>query len=367
MIDVLTAQARIRRWTRLLMVVMAVAVPAWAVLVYAVAVGMVWAFAYEFLPGREQRVAAIGWQWEVMVVLAAVVLAAVLVTATARRRRYGRSGGAAVVEMLGGKPIDPATRDPDERKLYEVVEQIAHEAGVAAPAVCVLANERGINALCIAPGDGEATLVATRGAIDHLDHDELRGVVAHEISHVVSGDARLNLDLLAMSDATMGIGGAGVLGMALYDWGHGHLSKPDAGGGVKLLSVLIMCLTAPALVLVFVPMVCTMPVAMPVFYLGERLYARLVHWREEVTDAAAVALTRDAPALARALKKVGGYPRRGRIKSERVSDLKHMLFVPTIRAGPRGPKPYRPSEARIRRLEPNWDGRYLEPEQVVKQ
>src|SRR2546426_7831987 len=56
------------------------------------------------------------------------------------------SGGSALAMRLGGSQIDPNTTDPDERKLMNVVEELAVASGIPVPAVFVLTGEQSINA-----------------------------------------------------------------------------------------------------------------------------------------------------------------------------------------------------------------------------
>ena len=117
-------------------------------------------------------------------------------TSTAVRRLA--EGGAAVATMLGGVPVDRRTADPGERRLVNVVEEMAIAAGLPVPALYVLPEARGINAFAAGYTPDRAVVAVTRGAVDRLSRDELQGVVAHELSHVLNGDARLNLQLLAL-------------------------------------------------------------------------------------------------------------------------------------------------------------------------
>ena len=55
-------------------------------------------------------------------------------------------GGHTVAELLGGRPLSPQTTDPDERKLLNVVEEMAIASGTPVPPVYLLEQEDGINA-----------------------------------------------------------------------------------------------------------------------------------------------------------------------------------------------------------------------------
>ena len=103
-----------------------------------------------------------------------------------------------MAELLGGARSTAGTVDPAERTLVNVVEEMAIAAGVPVPTLYVLAGEEGINAFAAGFAPERAVIAVTRGAIDALTRDELQGVVAHELSHVVNSDTRLNLQLMAL-------------------------------------------------------------------------------------------------------------------------------------------------------------------------
>src|SRR5687767_7069966 len=108
-----------------------------------------------------------------------------------------REGGSAVASALGGRPIPSNTNDPDERKVINVVEEMALAAGTTVPVVYVL-EDSAINAFAAGYGPHDAVIGVTRGAIELLNRDELQGVIAHEFSHILNGDMRLNLKLIAI-------------------------------------------------------------------------------------------------------------------------------------------------------------------------
>jgi len=107
-------------------------------------------------------------------------------------------GGSAVSSMMGGRLVNPNTTDLDERKLLNVVEEMALASGVPVPQVYVMDNEQGINAFAAGHTTSDATVTVTRGCMKLLTRDELQGVIAHEFSHILNGDMRLNLRLLGI-------------------------------------------------------------------------------------------------------------------------------------------------------------------------
>ena len=99
---------------------------------------------------------------------------------------------------MGGRLVNSNTTDPDERKLLNVVEEMAIASGVPMPQVYVLNEERGINAFAAGHTTGDAAIGVTRGCIEMLSRDELQGVIGHEFSHILNGDMRLNLRLIGI-------------------------------------------------------------------------------------------------------------------------------------------------------------------------
>jgi len=111
--------------------------------------------------------------------------------------------------MVGARPIDPDTRDSDERKLRNIVEEMAIASGVPVPELYIMDNETGINAFVAGYTPGSAVMVVTHGAITQLTRDELQGVVGHEFSHIFNGDMRLNVRLIALLAGILMIGQIG--------------------------------------------------------------------------------------------------------------------------------------------------------------
>jgi Zn-dependent protease with chaperone function len=99
-------------------------------------------------------------------------------------------GGSAVAESMGGRLVDSNTADPDERKLLNVVEEMAIASGVPMPQVYVQHWEDGINAFAAGHSTSDAAIAVTRGCIKILSRDELQGVIGHEFSHILNGDMR---------------------------------------------------------------------------------------------------------------------------------------------------------------------------------
>ena len=128
-------------------------------------------------------------------------------------------GGTVVAERLGGRRVYPNTTDPVERRLLNVVEEMALASGVPVPPVFLLTEEQGINAFAAGFSPSDAVIGVTRGCAEQLTRDQLQGVIAHEFSHILNGDMRLNLRLIGVLHGIllMGLVGRELLRIA----GHG--------------------------------------------------------------------------------------------------------------------------------------------------
>ncbi len=108
------------------------------------------------------------------------------------------AGGEAVAQMIGARRVDPSTRDLLERRLVNVVEEMALASGTPVPRVYVMDGELSINAFAAGHSLHDAVIAVTRGTLTRLTRDELQGVIGHEFSHILNGDMRLNIRLIGV-------------------------------------------------------------------------------------------------------------------------------------------------------------------------
>jgi Zn-dependent protease with chaperone function len=254
-------------------------------------------------------------------------------------------GGPAVAEMLGGQLIPRNSEDPAERRLLNVVEEMAIAAGTAVPPVYLL-DEAAINAFAAGHTTNDAVIAVTRGTLDLLSRDELQGVIAHEFSHIFNGDMRLNIQLMGLLHGILliGLAGHGLLRVSSY---RGHSRSRDSGnsGGV------ILMLGLGLWVIGYVG-----------FFFGQWIKATVSRQREYLADASAVQFTRNHDGIAGALKKIGGSVQGSLLESASAPQYSHAYFS----AGVSGflsslLATHPPLEQRIRRIEPRWDGRFVMP------
>jgi Zn-dependent protease with chaperone function len=272
---------------------------------------------------------------QIVIGVSAVVIGVVLLGALFRMTQL-RGGGRVVAESLGGRLLNPGSSDVDERKILNVVEEMAIAAGVPVPPVYLL-EDSAINAFAAGFRQEDAVIGITRGCIQLLSRDELQGVIAHEFSHIFNGDMRLNIRLIGWLYGIMVIGMIGyfILRGSRYTW---SAKSRKNGGGIVFL----------ALGLVVVGYGGT--------FFGNLIKAAVSRQREFLADASAVQYTRNPAGIAGALKKIAAHSG-GSMLSTDVSEVSHMLFGQGIKAGFTGLFATHPSlSERIRRIDPRWNG-----------
>ncbi|MEM6707836.1 MAG: M48 family metallopeptidase [Pseudomonadota bacterium] len=251
-------------------------------------------------------------------------------------------GGPALAESLGGRRVAADSTDPAERRLLNVVEEMALAAGTSVPPVYLL-PEPGINAFAAGFGSGDAVIGVNQGTIDALTRDELQGVVAHEFSHLLNGDTRINLRLIALLHGILFIGLVGRL--LLRGSGSGHRSGRRSGSNgapVALFGVGLMIIGFGGT------------------FFGNLIKSAVSRQREYLADGAAVQFTRNPDGIANALKKIGGATAGSLMTRAGAAEASHMYFANGIShwlGGLMATHP--PLDDRIRAIQPRWDGNYI--------
>src|SRR3546814_609907 len=174
--------------------------------------------------------------WQTFAAVSAGV--SVVVLAASLYRILALSGGGKVVaESLGGQLIPQDTQDINQRKLLNVVEEMAIASGTPAPPVYVLANEPGINAFAAGFSPRDAVVGVSQGAVDHLSRDQLQGVIAHEFSHIFNGDMRLNIRLMGVLYGILVLGILGYYLLYSASFSRRRRGSGKGAGGILALAV----------------------------------------------------------------------------------------------------------------------------------
>lgn len=241
-------------------------------------------------------------------------------------------GGRAVAEALGGKLINPDSREFNERKVLNVIEEMAIASGNPVPPAYIM-EEQGINAFAAGYSRRDAVIGLTRGCIEKLSRDELQGVIAHEFSHIHNGDMRLNMKLTATLHGILLIG---LIGYYITH-GSGYRSR-NRGNQVALGMALVV-------------------IGYTGTFFGNIIKSAVSRQREFLADASAVQFTRNPAGISGALKKIGGYSQHSRLIHSNAAQFSHMYFasgVTTFFSSLMATHP--PLDERIKRIEPRWNG-----------
>ena len=254
-----------------------------------------------------------------------------------------RQGGNVVAEELGGHLLDRESTNPEERRLLNVVEEMAIASGVPVPPVYLLSGEDGINAFAAGFSPDDAVVGVTRGCLEKLTREELQGVIAHEYSHILNGDMGINIRLIGLLHGILIIGLLGRLLMHSAAWGHHGRSHERDGRGQLAMLLAGLGLFA---------------VGSAGFFCGRLIKSAVSRKREYLADASAVQFTRNPNGIAGALKKIGGYEKGGYIESPNAEENSHLFFGYALGEGffSRVFSTHPPLEERIRRLEPSFEG-----------
>ena len=293
--DFFQAQDNARRNSRMLVFWFFVAVVGIIAAVYiALALGSRLAFTDHALAPRPL------WQPELFIVSVVGVGGLILLGSLFKIWSLSRNGGVKIAEELGGRLVSRSTADRLERRLINVVDEMAIASGIAAPPVFILDAEQGINAFAAGARISEGVVAVTRGALEKLSRDELQGVVAHEFSHILNGDMRLNLRLLGLLNGILLLTLAGRV-MMRSARGSNRSSGPIIIAGIAMVFV------------GYIGVLC-----------GKIIKAGVSRQREYLADAAAVQFTRNPTGIAGALKKIGGFG--SSIQHPKAEEASHMFF-----------------------------------------
>ena len=271
------------------------------------------------------------------------------------------SGGSSIAESLGGRLLSPNTDDFYEKRLLNIIEEMAIASGMPVPQVYLLDDEIGINAFAAGFQPSDAVIGVTKGCLTKLSRLQLQGVIGHEFSHILNGDMRMNMRLIAI---LFGILCIGLLGRIILESGARHSihsrgrsssgifssssNKKEGGVPLFLIGLGFMILGYSGV------------------FFGKMIQAAVSRQREYLADASAVQFTRDPQAIAEALKVIGHGGVGSAIGHSRREEFSHAFFGNAIYNGfashfgflATHPK----LEERIRRIDKHWDGEWIEPQ-----
>ncbi|MBR1609746.1 MAG: M48 family metallopeptidase, partial [Kiritimatiellae bacterium] len=280
---------------------------------------------------------------------AGIVLAVVGIATLFKASQLG-GGGEKVAEALGGRRVSPRTRDRLEKRFLNVVEEMSIASGIAIPAAYVLDGEQGINAFAAGTSANRAAVAVTRGALENLSRDELQCVVGHEFSHILNGDMRLNVRLLA---SIFGIVCLAVFGKVLMRAAWEVMRSPRVRRSKDDKDDRLAIAMALALAGLAVWVLGSLGALF-----GRILQSTISRQREFLADASAVQFTRNPAGMASALKTIGALSNHSALESPRAGEISHMLFAAGGAQALFATHP--PLDVRIRRFDPGFSGDYKE-------
>ena len=171
----------------------------------------------------------------------------------------------------------PVTRE-ELPQVYAIVEDLTRRADMPMPKIYV-SPEAQPNAFATGRSPHHAAVAVTQGILQVLTEDELRGVLAHELSHVENRDILIGSVAAAVA---MGITFAARMAM----WGAVFTGGSDNEGG-NIFGIIAMAILAPIA--------------------AGLLQMALSRSREYQADASGAHLLHDGEPLARALEKIEAY------------------------------------------------------------
>jgi heat shock protein HtpX len=195
--------------------------------------------------------------------------------------------------LLSASHAQPVTHEVHPQ-LFNVVEEMKIAAGLPAMPKIYIINDPAPNAFATGRNPQNASVAVTAGLLARLNRDELQGVIAHEISHIV------HRDILFVTLAGIMLGSIVLLSQVFlrgmfYSSMAGSRRRYSSGGrGSGQAQIVIMIIAIVAAILA------------PI--LAQLLYFALSRRREYLADAGAARLTRYPEGLASALEKIAGDP-----------------------------------------------------------
>ena len=251
-------------------------------------------------------------------ITAGVIL--VIIIGSLVRHFQVRGGGKAVAEMVGARLVDMSSKDPHERRLINVVEEMSIASGMPVPSVYILDGEQGMNAFVAGLIPSDTVMVVTEGLLKTLKRQELQGVVAHEFSHIFHADMRINVRLIAILGGILAIGQLGyyVLRSMRYS-GGGRRSRSGGNGGGQAV-IFILALSLALITVGYIGL-----------FFGRLIKAAISRQREYLADAAAVQYSRDAMGIANALYKIKTNGKGSLLDSSHAEDMSHMCFGKSVK------------------------------------
>ena len=188
----------------------------------------------------------------------------------------------------------------ENMRVYNLTENLCMSVGMTMPKLYIIESEA-LNAFASGINEKTYAVTLTRGIINTLNDQELEGVIAHELTHIRNRDVRLlivTIVFVGIFSTIASLAFHGLLNSSLLS----SRRKDEKGGGAVVIVVVII-------------------VAAVIYFFSILFKLALSRSREYMADAGAVELTRNAPALASALRKISGNSTIDEIRNDEVKEL----------------------------------------------
>ncbi len=326
--DFFESQDAANRSTRWLLVLFLLAV----IGIVAVTNGLV------YLLIQFQSMGIFHYTWDTVLQVSGAVLS-VIILGSLYRVYSLKKGGEVIAAQLGGKLLLNGGETLQERRLENVVEEMAIASGTPVPPIYLYESD-GINAFAAGYTPSDAVIGVTRGAIMNLNREQLQGVIAHEFSHILNGDMRLNIRLVGVLHGILMLS---VIGRGLLETRGGRARKSSATAAILMIGLGLFLLGYIGKIF------------------GDVIKAAVSRQREFLADASAVQFTRNPDGIAGALRRIGGYRVGSRLHFTGAEEFSHLYFSEGIRSNLNSWLATHPQlDERIKRILPGWDGRFIE-------
>ena len=274
--------------------------------------------------------------WRIFASISAVVFVFILVASLYKISSLS-GGGKVVATSLGGTLVAHANDNLQYKILLNVVEEMAIASGTPVPPVYVMKKEQGINAFAAGFTVDDAVIGVTQGALDCFTREELQGVIAHEFSHIIHGDMRLNIKLTGLLHGILLIGLVGYYIMHM----SGGNSRSEKGNQLVFLGIGLVVIGYGGT------------------FFGNAIKASVSRQREYLADASAVQYTRNNQGIANALKKIGGFSAGSKLNTTEAQSMSHAFFSNALTNKFSSLfSTHPPLPKRIKALDTNWKGTF---------
>ncbi len=351
-VDFFASQELARRKTRLMVVLLVLAVIGliagiYLLLLFAFSMGggKIIEYGVDHTAGSGTRSFPLHWFQPELLLLVSLAVTTIVGMSSAYKIAQLRGGGASVAAMMNARRLLPNSTDVAERRLLNVVEEMAIASGTPVPPVYVLDQEHGINAFAAGYTSDDAIIGVNRGTIEQLNRDELQGVIAHEFSHILNGDMRMSVRMIGILHGIQIISLIGYfiirsMGFVGY-YGSSRSDSRRDGGRIGLLLVGVGLLVLGSVGLFF----------------ARLIKASVSRQREYLADASAVQFTRNPDGIGSALKMIGATELGSTVRANNAEVVSHMYFADMFNghiAHLFATHP--PLVPRIQKIDPQFDG-----------